>query len=221
MMAQPNRVFSRQEIESEVWGREQETSDTLRSHMHVLPANCPMQAVTTRSRTCTDSVTAWCRVARIRATNVTAQRAFRHVSGSKFGLRLRVALAMALACLLIVGALGFTLFTASEDMEDSLISQIVAEEMDYLVQRHRENRSYQRSGLPISRVNRRDSAGQSQLPKFLRGFARAGTNSTSAMDEFGTPCARGKRRNRYYVSYEVGLARAARAGFKLLVLLSV
>jgi len=36
MMAQPNRVFSRQEIETEVWGREQETSDTLRSHMHVL-----------------------------------------------------------------------------------------------------------------------------------------------------------------------------------------
>lgn len=36
MMAQPDRVFSRQEIETEVWGREQETSDTLRSHMHVL-----------------------------------------------------------------------------------------------------------------------------------------------------------------------------------------
>ena len=36
MMAQPNRVFSRKELEAEVWGKEQETSDTLRSHMHVL-----------------------------------------------------------------------------------------------------------------------------------------------------------------------------------------
>lgn len=36
LMAQPNRVFSRKELEAEVWGREQETSDTLRSHMHVL-----------------------------------------------------------------------------------------------------------------------------------------------------------------------------------------
>jgi DNA-binding response OmpR family regulator len=36
MMARPDRVFSRREIETEVWGREQESSDTLRSHMHVL-----------------------------------------------------------------------------------------------------------------------------------------------------------------------------------------
>ena len=36
LMAHPNRVFSRKELEAEVWGEEQETSDTLRSHMHVL-----------------------------------------------------------------------------------------------------------------------------------------------------------------------------------------
>jgi DNA-binding response OmpR family regulator len=36
MMAQPGRVFSRSELESAVWGDTQETSDTLRTHMHVL-----------------------------------------------------------------------------------------------------------------------------------------------------------------------------------------
>lgn len=36
LMTRPERVFSRREIETEVWGEEQETSDTLRSHMHVL-----------------------------------------------------------------------------------------------------------------------------------------------------------------------------------------
>jgi len=36
LIAQPNRVFSRKELEAEVWGEEQGTSDTLRSHMHVL-----------------------------------------------------------------------------------------------------------------------------------------------------------------------------------------
>jgi len=36
LMAQPHRVFSRKELEAEVWGKEQENSDTLRSHMHVL-----------------------------------------------------------------------------------------------------------------------------------------------------------------------------------------
>lgn len=36
MMSEPGRVFSRQELESEAWEGVQETSDTLRSHMHVL-----------------------------------------------------------------------------------------------------------------------------------------------------------------------------------------
>jgi DNA-binding response OmpR family regulator len=36
MMREPGRVFSRAELEHAVWGDAQETSDTLRSHMHVL-----------------------------------------------------------------------------------------------------------------------------------------------------------------------------------------
>jgi len=36
LMSQPDRVFSRKELETAVWGEEQDTSDTLRSHMHVL-----------------------------------------------------------------------------------------------------------------------------------------------------------------------------------------
>lgn len=36
MMSDPGRVFSRNELESEAWESVQETSDTLRSHMHVL-----------------------------------------------------------------------------------------------------------------------------------------------------------------------------------------
>lgn len=36
LMSEPGRVFSRRELETEIWGEPQETSDTLRSHMHVL-----------------------------------------------------------------------------------------------------------------------------------------------------------------------------------------
>jgi len=36
LLERPNRVFSRSELENAVWGGDQETSDTLRSHMHVL-----------------------------------------------------------------------------------------------------------------------------------------------------------------------------------------
>lgn len=36
LMAQPDRVLSRRELETEVWGDEQETGDALRSHIHML-----------------------------------------------------------------------------------------------------------------------------------------------------------------------------------------
>ena len=36
LMSDPDRVFSRKDLETEVWGDVQETSDTLRSHMHLL-----------------------------------------------------------------------------------------------------------------------------------------------------------------------------------------
>jgi DNA-binding response OmpR family regulator len=36
LMAEPGRVFSRAQLESAVWGDTHETSDTLRSHMHLL-----------------------------------------------------------------------------------------------------------------------------------------------------------------------------------------
>jgi DNA-binding response OmpR family regulator len=36
LMTEPGRVFSRSELEAQVWGDTQETSDTLRSHMHLL-----------------------------------------------------------------------------------------------------------------------------------------------------------------------------------------
>jgi DNA-binding response OmpR family regulator len=36
LMADPERVLSRKELETTVWGAMQESSDTLRSHMHVL-----------------------------------------------------------------------------------------------------------------------------------------------------------------------------------------
>jgi DNA-binding response OmpR family regulator len=36
LMSEPGRVFSRRELETKVWGEAQESSDTLRAHMHIL-----------------------------------------------------------------------------------------------------------------------------------------------------------------------------------------
>ena len=60
LIARPNRVFSRSELENAVWGGEQETGDTLRSHMHVLRRELTQAAATIPSRTCTAWDTGWC-----------------------------------------------------------------------------------------------------------------------------------------------------------------
>lgn len=139
----------------------------------------------------------------------------------KFGLRLRVALAMALACLLVVGALGFTLYTASEDLEDSLLVQLVAEEMDFLVKRHQQNPAY----LPQPSSNFqsyvvRDAQEQAQLPDYLRNLGPGRHELFVGKDEFHI-LVRAENGIRYYVAYEVGLYEQREQEFKLLVLVSV
>src|SRR5919106_5515953 len=52
-------------------------------------------------------------------------------------LRLRIAIALATVCIAVVGALGFTLYMASEEMEEALVEQLVTEELDALIERTR------------------------------------------------------------------------------------
>ena len=139
----------------------------------------------------------------------------------KLGLRLRVAVALALACLLVVGALGFTLYTASEDMEESLIDQLVAEEMDFLLKRHRQNPAYlpqQSSNLQGYIV--RDATEEAQLPEHLRKLPPGRHELFVGGDEFHI-LIRETGGVRYYVAYEVGLHEQREQEFKLLVLFSV
>ena len=139
----------------------------------------------------------------------------------EFGLRLRVALALALACLLVVGALGFTLYTASEDMEEALIKQLVSEEMDFLIQRHRQNPAY----LPQASSNLhgyivRGAAEEEQLPDHLRKLNPGRHELFRGGDELHI-LVREESGTRYYVEYEVGLHEQREKEFKVLVLLSV
>lgn len=139
----------------------------------------------------------------------------------RLGLRLRVALTLALACLLVVGALGFTLYTASEELEESLIAQLVSEEMDYLVRRHREEPGYkpqQNSNLETYIV--RDAASQRQLPAHLFGLAPGQHEFFIGRDEYHV-LVRDNGGTRYIVAYEVGLHAQVEHEFKILVLLSV
>jgi signal transduction histidine kinase len=140
---------------------------------------------------------------------------------ARFGLRLRVALALALACLVVVGALGFTLYTASEEMEESLIDQLVAEEMDYLVRRHRENPAFQpQQGSNLQSYILPNATSQAQLPAYLLGLALGQHEFYVGKDEYHA-LVRESGDIRYIVAYEVGLHEQREEDFKLLVVLSV
>ena len=137
------------------------------------------------------------------------------------GLRLRIALALALACLLIVGALGFTLYTASEDMAAALIDQIISEEMDYLVRRHRQNAGH----MPLQGPNLQGyivlgEADQARLPEQLRGLG-VGRHQIFVGKEKTHVLVREAGGVRYIVSYGVGLHEQREREFRLLVVLSV
>ncbi len=139
----------------------------------------------------------------------------------KPGLRLRVAFALALASLLVVAALGITLYTASEELEESLIDQLVAEEMDYLVQRHREDPGYRpQQGSNLQNYIVRGAQERAQLPAFLRELAPGRYEFPVGNDEYHA-LVREEGNVRYYVAYEVGLYEQREREFKLLLLLLV
>jgi len=130
-------------------------------------------------------------------------------------------MAMSLACLLVVGALGFTLFTASEELEDSLLVQLVDEEMDFLIKRHQENPAY----LPQPSSNlqgyiARDARELARLPDYLRQLTPERHELFVDKDEIHILMSE-KNGVRYYVAYEVGLYEQREQEFKLLVLVSV
>src|SRR5262245_56953809 len=121
------------------------------------------------------------------------------------GLRLRIALALALACLLVVGALGFTLYAASEEMREALIDQIIAEEMDFLLQRHRENPAH----IPQETSNLRSyivrsAQERARLPEHLRRL-ELGRHEMFVGSEETHVLVRDINGIRYLVVYEVGL----------------
>lgn len=139
----------------------------------------------------------------------------------RLGLRIRAALVVALVCLLAVGALGVTLFGASEDLEEALVQELVQNEMDYLVMRHRQDpRFAPQPAASFQSYIVRVPADRERLPGQMRalepGFHELYINNeeflTLVLEADGV---------RYYVAYEVGLYEQREQSFKLLVWVAV
>ncbi|SFP95004.1 Signal transduction histidine kinase [Nitrosomonas cryotolerans] len=87
------------------------------------------------------------------------------------GLRLRVALTLATFCIFIVGALGISLYFASDNFEAAHIEQVIRIEMDHLVQRYRKHSDFiPQIGSHLRSYVIRNIDEELRLPAYLRGL---------------------------------------------------
>jgi signal transduction histidine kinase len=139
----------------------------------------------------------------------------------RLGLRLRIALAFAISCALVVGALGITLFSASENMEKKLVDQIIDEEINDIIARYREEPDF----VPQTTSNLaafivRTPGDLARLPPDLRGIGAGRHKLTRGPDEIRV-AMRIVGDAHFYVAYDVGLHEQRVREFKFLILLSL
>jgi signal transduction histidine kinase len=138
-----------------------------------------------------------------------------------FGLRLRIALAFAAVCIVVVGALGVTLYTAADDMEEALVDQIVSEEVDHLIQRYRSTPDYRPAAGPNFAYHIvRTAEDAAQLPREVGGLPPGNHEIRVGPDERHV-AVRHIDGVRFIVIYDVGPHEAREQQFKNVLLLSL
>ena len=136
-------------------------------------------------------------------------------------LRARIAVAVAVVCMSVVSVTAFLLFKASERMEESLVEQIVDEEVTYLVQHYLANPGIVREPGPnIQYYVVRHAADLRRVPEALRSLP-VGNH------EIGTGAAeqhvavRRVSGTRFIVAYDAGQHEIRELKFKQLIGLSL
>jgi signal transduction histidine kinase len=139
----------------------------------------------------------------------------------KLNLRLRIAGVLATVCLTIVGALGFALYMASEDMEQALVGQLVSEELESLVERsHVSGVNLPQAGPNLQYYVLSAPEDHVKLPPEIRalgpGHHEVGVGANEK--RIAIRDAGGKR---YMVVYDEGPHELREARFRQLLLLSL
>lgn len=136
-------------------------------------------------------------------------------------LRTRVAAAVAISCIAVVAALAITLYTASEDLEETLVDQIVGEEMAYLVQHHLENPQIVREPGPnLQYYVVHAPADLARVPEALRGLAAGSHEVGQGINEMHV-AVREVGGSRFIVAYDSGPHEMREQQFKRLVLFAL
>jgi len=136
-------------------------------------------------------------------------------------LRLRIAVAFATLCIVVVGALGVTLYRASEDMERALVEELVAEEMEALVERSSVAGAAVPGGGPnLQYYVLRAPQDYAALKPALRNLTPGHHEVGSEADELHV-VVRDIGGTRYVVTYDSGPHEAREARFRRLALLAL
>ena len=137
------------------------------------------------------------------------------------GLRIRVAAAVAITCFAVVAALALTLYTASEDLEETLVDQIVSEEMEFLIRHHFEHPSIAREPGPnLQYYVLRSPEDRQRMPEALRALA-AGSHEVGQGLQEQHVAVRDVNGVRFVVAYDAGPHEAREQQFKRLVLFAL
>jgi signal transduction histidine kinase len=143
------------------------------------------------------------------------------VPGLKRGLRLRVALAFAIFCIVVVGTLGISLYIASDDIEEAHIEQIIQTEMDYLLQRYHESHNFiPQVGSHLEKYIIHDPSEESKLPPYLQGLNYRRHRVFRGPEEIRV-AVRHVDGVKFLVAYEVGLHDQRQQELRLLIVLSL
>jgi signal transduction histidine kinase len=136
-------------------------------------------------------------------------------------LRLRIALTFAVTCIAIAGALGYTLYSASEELETGLVEQLLNEEIAFLMDRFRADPAYRpTTGPNLQYYIVRTPADEAQVPAPLRKLPAGyhGVGSGAAERHIEVREAGGTR---FIVAYDVGPHEAREERFLTLIVLSI
>lgn len=137
-------------------------------------------------------------------------------------LRIRVAAAVAITCIAVVSALALTLYTASEELEETLVDQIVSEEMVYLVRHHLENPGIvvREPGPNLQYYVARNDADLNRVPEALRTLPIGHHEIGLGIDEQHV-AVREVDGTRFIVAYDAGPHEVREQQFKRLLLFSL
>lgn len=139
----------------------------------------------------------------------------------KLDLRLRISAVLATVCIAVVGGLGITLYMASEDMEQALVQQLVAEELDSLIERAKVSGPHVAVGGPNFRYYVLSwPADRAKLPPPVSELGPGHHDIGHGLEEMHV-AVRDAGDRRYVVTYDAGPHEEREARFRDLLLFSI